>query len=186
MSCDRIRTDARRRVLATASGEDGATFVKRLGANAVVDSRAGDIIAAAHDFSPGGIDAVLALASGEYLERCIDTLRPGGRVAFPNGVKPPKTRAGLTPIAYDAVAGKRRVRAPQSSHPTNTPRRPDRCGICACRCGASPGSHEGGAHPRQDRSAHPLATAGSRSDDLRSSSPRFVASVAMEIAREWA
>jgi NADPH:quinone reductase len=93
------------RVLATASGEDGAAFVKRLGADVVIDSRTADIAAAAHSFAPGGIDAVLALAGGETLERCIDTLRPGGRVAYPNGVNPPKARSGLSPIAYDAVAG---------------------------------------------------------------------------------
>ncbi len=93
------------RVLATASGEDGAAFVKRLGADAVVDSRTGDISTAARGFFPGGIDAVLALAGGESLERCIDTLRPGGRVAYPNGVEPPKARQGLSPIAYDAIAG---------------------------------------------------------------------------------
>jgi NADPH2:quinone reductase len=50
---------------------------------------------------------VLALAGGESLEGCIDTLRPGGRVAYPNGVNPPKTRPGLSPIAYDAVPGPR-------------------------------------------------------------------------------
>jgi NADPH:quinone reductase len=93
------------RVLATASGGDGATFVKRLGADVVIDGRTADIAAAAHSFAPGGIDAVLALAGGETLERCIDTLRPGGRVAYPNGVNPPKSRPGLAPIAYDAVAG---------------------------------------------------------------------------------
>lgn len=95
----------RARVLATASGEDGAAFVKRLGADVVIDSRTADIAAAARNFAPGGIDAVLGLAGGETLERCIDTLRPGGRVAYPNGVNPPKTRSGLSPIAYDAVAG---------------------------------------------------------------------------------
>jgi NADPH:quinone reductase-like Zn-dependent oxidoreductase len=93
------------RVLATASGEDGAAFVKRLGADVVIDSRTADIAAAARNFAPGGIDAVLGLAGGETLESCIDTLRPGGRVAYPNGVNPPKTRSGLSPIAYDAVAG---------------------------------------------------------------------------------
>ncbi len=93
------------RVLATASGQDGAAFVKRLGADAVVDSRSGDIVAAAHAFAPGGIDAVLALAGGDSFERCIDTLRAGGQVAFPNGVKSPKSRPGISPIAYDAIAG---------------------------------------------------------------------------------
>lgn len=93
------------RVLATATGEDGAAFVKRLGADEVVDGRTGDIGAAAHRFSPKGIDAVLGLVGGESLERCIDTLRPGGRVAYPNGVSPPKPRPGVSPIAYDAIAG---------------------------------------------------------------------------------
>jgi NADPH:quinone reductase len=76
-----------------------------MGADEVIDSRTGDISAAAHKFAPGGIDAVLALAGGDSLERCIDTLRPGGRVAYPNGVNPPKARPGLSPVAYDAVAG---------------------------------------------------------------------------------
>lgn len=93
------------RVLATATGQDGVAFVKRLGADVVVDGRTGDIAAAARSFSPKGIDAVLGLAGGESFERCIDTLRPGGRVAYPNGVKPPKARPGIAPIAYDAVAG---------------------------------------------------------------------------------
>jgi NADPH:quinone reductase len=93
------------RVLATVSGEDGATFVKRLGADAVVDGRTGDIAAAARTLAPKGIDAVLGLAGGESFERCIDMLRPGGRVAYPNGVSPPKTRSGVSPVVYDAIAG---------------------------------------------------------------------------------
>jgi len=94
------------RVLATASGEDGASFVKQLGADAVVDGRQGDIAAAARQFAPQGIDAVLALAGGDSLERCLDALRPGGRVAFPSGVRPePKARAGISIVRYDAIAG---------------------------------------------------------------------------------
>jgi NADPH:quinone reductase-like Zn-dependent oxidoreductase len=94
------------RVLATASGEDGASFVKRLGADAVVDGRQGDIPAAARRFAPQGIDAVLALAGGDSLERCLDALRPGGRMAFPAGVRPePKARSGISVVRYDAIAG---------------------------------------------------------------------------------
>jgi len=94
------------RVLATASGEDGAAFVRRLGATATVDGRHGDIAAAAREFAPGGVDAVLALAGGDALETCIDALRPGGRVAFPSGVRPvPKPRAGLSVVKYDALTG---------------------------------------------------------------------------------
>jgi NADPH:quinone reductase len=94
------------RVLATASGEDGLTFVKRLGAEAVVDGRQGDIAAAAHQFAPAGVDAVLAFAGGDSLERCIGTLRHGGRVAFPSGVEPePKPRDGIGIVRYDAIPG---------------------------------------------------------------------------------
>ena len=82
-------------------------FVKKLGADAVVDSRSGDIAAAAHAFAPQGVDAILALAGGEALEHSIDTLRKGGRVAYPNGVNPPKARAGVSKVAYDATPGAR-------------------------------------------------------------------------------
>jgi NADPH:quinone reductase len=94
------------RVLATASGEDGVAFVQRLGASAAVDGRHGDIGAAARALAPGGIDAVLALAGGAALETCIDAVKPGGRVAFPSGVRPePKARAGLALVNYDALTG---------------------------------------------------------------------------------
>jgi len=94
------------KVLATASGEDGVSFVKRLGASAAVDGRHGDIRTAAGAFAPGGVDAVLALAGGEALESCIDALKPGGRVAFPSGVRPePRARAGLRVVKYDALTG---------------------------------------------------------------------------------
>lgn len=95
------------KVLATASGADGLEFVRKLGADAVVDGRQGDIVAAARAFAPGGIDAVLAFAGGDSLERCIDTLRPGGRVAWPYGVSPePKARVETAiMIRYNAVSG---------------------------------------------------------------------------------
>lgn len=95
-------------MLATVSSEDGATLARSLGADAVVDGRQGNIAAAAQAFAPHGIDAVLALAGGDALERCIDTLRPGGVVAYPSGVEPvPKSRSGLRVLPYDAVAGPR-------------------------------------------------------------------------------
>jgi NADPH:quinone reductase len=94
------------RVLATTSGDDGLNFVRAFGADAVVDGRQGDIVAAAHDFAPAGVDAVLALAGGDALERCLDALRRGGRVAFPSGVRPePKPREGVSIVSYDAIAG---------------------------------------------------------------------------------
>jgi NADPH:quinone reductase-like Zn-dependent oxidoreductase len=96
------------RVLATASGEDGVALVRRLGADAAVDGQKGHIMAAAREFAPDGIDAVLGLAGGKTLDRCVDTIRSGGRLAYPNGVEPePKLRAGIHVVPYDAVAGVR-------------------------------------------------------------------------------
>jgi NADPH2:quinone reductase len=92
------------RVLATVSGDDAAALARRLGADAVVDGRHGDIVAAARAFAPGGIDAVLGLAGGAPLERCMDALRPEGLLAFPIGVEPEPRRDGVHIIAYDAIA----------------------------------------------------------------------------------
>ena len=94
------------RVLATASGRDGLALVRRLGADAAVDGRREDITAAARRFAPEGIDAVLAFAGGKALARCLDALRRGGRVAYPNGVEPaPKKRRGLRVMSYDGLPG---------------------------------------------------------------------------------
>ena len=96
------------RVLATVSGADEIALVKSLGADAVVDGRHGDIAAAAHEFAPGGTDAVLALAGGDALERCLGTLKQDGRVAYPSGVRPPPAaHAGLALTRYDAIPGAR-------------------------------------------------------------------------------
>ena len=94
------------RVLATVSGPDEIAFVQDLGADAVIDGRHADITAAAREFAPAGVDAVLALAGGEALEHCIDALRAGGRVAYPTGVQPPpQARDGLSVVRYDATPG---------------------------------------------------------------------------------
>jgi len=95
------------RVFATASGEEGLSFVKGLGADAVVDGRKGDIAAAARQFAPAGVDAVLAFAGGDGLARCVDALKPGGRIAFPWGVSPePKPTVEVrSSTRFNAIAG---------------------------------------------------------------------------------
>lgn len=96
------------RVLATAKGRAGVALVRRLGADAAVESRRGDVSAAARRFAPHGVDAVLAFAGGRPLASCLDALRPGGRLAYPNGVEPePRKRRGIRIRTYDAVSGVR-------------------------------------------------------------------------------
>jgi NADPH:quinone reductase-like Zn-dependent oxidoreductase len=75
------------RVLAVASGQDGVALATRLGADKVVDGHSDNIAAAAREFAPKGIDAVLLTAGGAGAENCLATLRSGGRVAYPNGVE---------------------------------------------------------------------------------------------------
>lgn len=94
------------RVLAVASGEDGVALVRSLGADGAVDGRHGDVWGALQNFAPDRVDAVLALAGGETLDRVVDSVKDGGRVAYPNGVEPkPKERHGVRVIPYDAVPG---------------------------------------------------------------------------------
>jgi len=92
------------RVLATASGPDGVAFVRALGIDDVIDGKkADDVTDAARDFAPDGADAVLAFVGGDSLIACVDALRKGGRVAYPNGVEPtPRKRAHIRIASYDA------------------------------------------------------------------------------------
>jgi NADPH:quinone reductase-like Zn-dependent oxidoreductase len=96
------------RVLATASGEDGVALARRLGADEAVDGKRTDLHAAAKRFAPDGIDAVLATVGGEPLERLIEALPEGARVAWPNGIEPePQRRRGVQFLSYDAMPGAR-------------------------------------------------------------------------------
>lgn len=96
------------RVIATASGAAAVRLVRKLGADHVIDARRADSIEQLRKLSPGGLDRVLALAGGDELERCLDFVRPGGRVVHPNGVEPvPKKRPTFRLRAYDAIANPR-------------------------------------------------------------------------------
>ena len=51
---------------------------------------------------------MLALAGGDELERCLDFMRPKGRVVHPNGIEPvPKERRTFRVRAFDAIASPR-------------------------------------------------------------------------------
>ncbi|RKG74504.1 NADP-dependent oxidoreductase [Corallococcus exercitus] len=94
------------KVLAVASGEDGAELARRLGADAVVDGRKGDVDKVCREFAPEGFDAALVLASGDAAEKALQYMRKGGRVAWPNGVEPaPKVPEGAQATAYDGIPG---------------------------------------------------------------------------------
>lgn len=97
------------RVFAVASGDDGVRLVEQLGADAVVNGRSENVLQAAHEFAPDGIDAALVTAGGEATDRALTAIRDGGRVAYPNGVMPiPKAPEGVSVEAYDGEGGRER------------------------------------------------------------------------------
>jgi NADPH2:quinone reductase len=92
-------------VIATASGAKATRLVTDLGADAAFDARKRHGVERLDSLAPEGLDAVLALAGGDALEQCIERVRSGGRVAYPNGVEPkPRRRRGIEIMAYDGVA----------------------------------------------------------------------------------
>jgi NADPH2:quinone reductase len=96
------------RVIATSSDTAGRRLVKKLGADAVFDARRDGAVEQVRKFAPDGLDAALVFAGGDDLEKCLDLLRPGGRVAYPKGVNPePRPRKGIRRLAYDGTAGPR-------------------------------------------------------------------------------
>ena len=96
------------RILATATGKDGIKLARRLGAEMAIDGKRADIVKAAKEFAPKGVDAVLAFVGGKELTQCLDALRKGGRVAYPNGVEPaPRKRKGIKVKSYDGTPGVR-------------------------------------------------------------------------------
>ena len=96
------------RVIATASGTAATRLVKSLGADRVIDARRHVSIDQLRKFAPDGLDGVLAFAGGDQLERCLDFVRPKGRVVHPNGIEPePKERHTFRLRSYDAVANPR-------------------------------------------------------------------------------
>ena len=98
-------------VLATASGRSGAALVRRLGAEKAVDGKHTNLAAAIRRFAPNGVDAILAFAGGKPLVDCLDALKPGGRLVYPNGVEPaPRKRKGMRVRTYDGKGGVRQFR----------------------------------------------------------------------------
>ena len=98
------------RVFAVASGEDGVSFVKRLGADAAVDGRSDKVLDVAREFAPDGIDAALVTAGGDATNRALSAIRVDGRIAYPHGVMPePAAPVRVTAEAYDGEGGRKAI-----------------------------------------------------------------------------
>ncbi|HEY0746194.1 MAG TPA: NADP-dependent oxidoreductase [Steroidobacteraceae bacterium] len=98
------------RVLATGRAEKDRRFLRKLGADAAAIGRPRELHSAIRGFAPDGVDAILALVGGAGLEACLDGLRSGGRLAYPNGIEPaPKRRRGIKTLSYDGIVGVREL-----------------------------------------------------------------------------
>lgn len=91
-------------VLAVASGNDGRDLAKELGAAAAVRGRADELEEPVGRIAPNGLDTVLVCAHGDGLGDLLSYLREGGRMAWPNGVRPePRVPEGVTGSSYDGT-----------------------------------------------------------------------------------
>jgi NADPH:quinone reductase-like Zn-dependent oxidoreductase len=93
------------RVFALASGKDGASLARRLGADVAVDGRAANWGRGLSDFAPEGVDAALVLAAGDFLSACLESVHGDGRAAYPNGVMPVPKKRGLDIVSYNGEGG---------------------------------------------------------------------------------
>jgi NADPH:quinone reductase-like Zn-dependent oxidoreductase len=88
------------RVLAVASGDDGVALARRLGADASVDGRREDVVAAASAFAPEGLDAALVTVGGATTERALGAVKDSGRIAWPYGVHPALSTSPRAAVSY--------------------------------------------------------------------------------------
>jgi NADPH:quinone reductase len=90
------------RVIAVASGEDGVALADRVGADASIDGRVGDVADATRRFTPDGVDAAFISAGGPEADAAVATVRPGGTAAYPTGVQPePASTTDVEPQAFN-------------------------------------------------------------------------------------
>lgn len=75
-------------VMGIVSSADGAELARAAGADPVIDPKVDDVAAALREFAGDRLDAVLATVNGDGLAQAIASLKPGGRLAWPNGVTP--------------------------------------------------------------------------------------------------
>jgi NADPH2:quinone reductase len=99
------------RVIAIASGKDGVDLVRKLGADAAVDGHGKGVEKAVKALAPDGLDAALVTANDKSLERVLNAMRPGARIAYPHGVEPePEAPPGVQAEGYDGESTPERLK----------------------------------------------------------------------------
>ena len=95
------------RVLALASGRDGAELAERLGADRALNGKAANAAKAAREFAPDGLDGAFVFAHSDRLAEALTTIKKGGTLAYPEGVDPePKAPAGVKVRTFNGASGR--------------------------------------------------------------------------------
>jgi putative PIG3 family NAD(P)H quinone oxidoreductase len=68
------------RVIATARGADKAASALKLGADLAIDTTAEDF--SARTLAEGGADVILDMVGGDFAQKGLDCLKPGGRIVY--------------------------------------------------------------------------------------------------------
>jgi len=94
------------RVFAVASGPDGVELCQRLGCEAAVDGKAGDVVDRAKQLCPEGYDGALVFAGkDDRWQPLLALLKKHTKVVYPNGVDPePKAPPRVKAKSYDGVS----------------------------------------------------------------------------------
>lgn len=112
------------KVFAVASGADGVNLSAQLGADKAIDGLAEDVVAAAKQFAPEGIDAAFVLIGGKAADTALTIIRSGGRIAYPDGVWPnPHTKEDVESLTYNGDTSRtatKRLNAFIDSNPSFT------------------------------------------------------------------
>lgn len=67
------------KIIATAGSDEKRNFLRRMGADVVLDTRSLDFVDQVREITPGGVNIVLNSLAGEAMERSLELLRPFGR-----------------------------------------------------------------------------------------------------------
>lgn len=85
-------------VITTVGNTDKAAFCEKLGADLVINYREQDFVSEVSSFAEGGVNVVLDMVGGDYIEKNISCLAPDGRhvsIAFLGG---PQVSFNMLPV----------------------------------------------------------------------------------------
>jgi putative PIG3 family NAD(P)H quinone oxidoreductase len=86
------------RVFATAGSDEKCDACRRLGAQRAINYRSEDFVQAIRSETPDGVDVILDIVGGEYLQRNLDCLRLNGRLVQIGLLGGPKAQVNLRSI----------------------------------------------------------------------------------------